>query len=74
MDRPSYVHCYTSVAVVLVAASKNVVPVDQLVELARALTFNKVEIAQGTNQILALKRAGDTRWGYEPSFTKDKRI
>jgi hypothetical protein len=74
---------------VLVAASKDVVPVAesfqklnfiintvdssskrhdelhnaQLVELARALAINEVETAQGANQIRALKRAGDTRWG-----------
>jgi hypothetical protein len=35
----------------------------QLVELALALVINEVETAPGANQICALKRAGDTRWG-----------
>jgi hypothetical protein len=36
----------------------------QLDELARLLAIDDIETGQGANQIRALKRPGDTRWGH----------
>jgi len=35
----------------------------QMVEMARRLAIDDLETGQGANQICALKRPGDTRWG-----------